>query len=452
LAKRYAFPLVQWMGTLPLLKLIVFWKYGEPLIGFFISALAAVGLHWVGARSSTTKLVGSAFALLTCGYAVLLAFDWTEVASHEYFFRLAAKSFAFAALPFCLCLLAARRPQKVSSLAPYVVACVSLELSFNFFIPTYYNLSRFAPAKDNPYAGAPFVDKLKSLSTNYERVFAYDSVLYPDWAESFRLFDMRDVDAMYPRRYFPFLRMFAYDSPAFHGLGETNLSTRFTGMEPTLDFTSSATPAWRIVRLWQLTSTSYILSTAARRLPGLAEPIEQGQINFYRVRPVLPRAAIFHHFDIANDSDEALRKIASKDFDPFKSVVLERDELSPQLLQQMGHIASLPQVGAEPAAIAKYTPRVVQIEVNTDYPAVLLLNDTFFPGWNVYVDEQPAPLLHANYLFRATLIEPGRHSVVYRYQPQSFDLGVIACVAGMIGLAACLLLGLRLRMAPKQDQ
>jgi hypothetical protein len=155
---------------------------------------------------------------------------------------------------------------------------------------------------------------------------------------------------------------------------------------------------------------------------------------------VLPRAALLHHFDIAGDGAEALRKIASKDFDPFKSVILERNELSPQLLQELGRIATAPVVEtAEPAVIAKYTPRVVQVIVNTNDAAILLLNDTFFPGWNVYVDDKSAPLLHANYLFRATLIEPGRHSVVYKYEPQSFSLGVIASGAALLALAVCLL-------------
>jgi hypothetical protein len=436
LAKRYAFPLIQWISTLPLLKLIVFWKYGEPLIAFFISTLAAIGLHWLGARSVTTKLVCAAFAVWTLGYALLLAFDSGEVLSHQYFYRLAAKSFALAVVPVILCFLSARQPGKFSRLAPYVVVCVCIELSCNFFIPTYYSLSKFAQATDNPYAGSPFIEKLKAIDTNYERVFAYDAVLYPDWAGAFRLLDIRDVDAMYPSRYFPFLRMFAYDSPTSNSLGETNLTTRFTGLEPALDFAASDSHSWRILRLWQLTSTSYILSTNSHLLASIAEPIQHGPVTLYRVQRVLPRAALFHHFDIADDGAAALRKIAAEDFDPFKSVVLERNELSPQLLQQLGRIANAPVVGtAEPAVIEKFTPQVVQIAVNINDPAVLLFNDTFFPGWDVYVDGEREPLLHANYLFRAALVSPGRHSVVFRYEPQSFQLGVIASAAALLALA-----------------
>jgi hypothetical protein len=457
LAKRYAFPLVQWMGTLPLLNMVVFWKYSEPLIGFFISTLAAIGLHWIGARSATTKLVFSAIAVFTLGYAILLAIDSAEVDSPQYFFRLAAKSLTFAIIPFCLCFLSARRPRNFMRLAPYVVVCVCAELSFNFFIPTYYSLSKFAQATDNPYAGSPFIDRLKDLDTKYERVFAYDGVLYPDWASAFRLFDIRDVDAMYPSRYFPFLRTFAYDSPTFQGLGETNLTTRFTGLEPALDLATSATPAWRILRLWQLTSTAYILSTNAHLLSSLAEPIQQGPVNLYHLRRVLPRAALLHRFDIANAGADALRKIAAADFDPFKSVVLERNELSPQLLQQLGRIANAPVAGtAEPAVIEKYTPQVVQVAVNTNDAAVLLLNDTFFPGWNVYVDGKVEPLLHANYLFRAALIAPGRHVVVFKYEPPSFQVGVIASAAALLALAACLLSCLqaapKLKTAGGQDR
>jgi uncharacterized membrane protein YfhO len=131
--------------------------------------------------------------------------------------------------------------------------------------------------------------------------------------------------------------------------------------------------------------------------------------------------------------------------------------LSPQLLQQLGRIANAPVAEtAQPAVIEKYTPQVVQVAVNTNDAAVLLLNDTFFPGWNVYVDGQVEPLLHANYLFRAALIAPGCHVVVFKYQPPSFQVGVIASVAALLALAACLLSCLqaapKLKTASGQDR
>ena len=281
----------------------------------------------------------------------------------------------------------------------------------------------------------------QEFDTNYERIFSYDGVLYPDWASAFRLHDIRDVDAMYPARYFPFLRMFAYGSPRSESLGETNLTTRFTGLEPALD--TSAARGWQIRRLWQLTSTGYILSADSHALSSFAKRLHSGQAKIYHLPQVLPRVSLLYGFDIAADGAEALRKIAEEHFDPFKTLILERGELSPQTLQQLGRIANAPVVEmAQPAIIEKYTPQVVRVAVATDNAAILMLNDTFFPGWNVYVDGVSQPLLHANYLFRATLIAPGRHTVVYKYEPQSFQLGVIASAAALLALALGLLSGL----------
>jgi len=434
LAKRFAFPLVQWIGTVPLLRMVVFWKYSEPLIAFCICTLAAIALYWISVRSVTTKIVCLAFAALAIVYSLLVATNSAEVVSHHYYFRVAVPSFLFATAAFFVSFSCARQPRKFSRLAPYIVAFACLELSCNFIIPTYYKFSRFAPASVNPYAGAPFVKELLKSNTNYQRIFSYDGVLYPDWASAFRLYDIRDLDAMYPVRFLPFLRMFAYDSPKSLPLEETNLTTRFTGLEPRLDpvLAKERTPS--ILRLWQLTSTGYILATGAHALPSPLEPVHDGQVSIYHVPRVLPRASLFYRVDVAADDVDALHKIASPDFDLWKAAALERNELSQDWLKQLDSINGNGQAGetVEAATIQEYSPLFVRVEVDARHPGLLMLNDTLVPGWNAYVDGKPQSLVHANYLFRGTFIAAGKHTVAYKYEPTSFRWGLLGSAAAVL--------------------
>ena len=49
----------------------------------------------------------------------------------------------------------------------------------------------------------------------------------------------------------------------------------------------------------------------------------------------------------------------------------------------------------------------------------LALLDSYDPDWKVDVDGQPAPLMRANGLFRAVHLNPGDHTVTFRYRPRA---------------------------------
>jgi uncharacterized membrane protein YfhO len=68
-----------------------------------------------------------------------------------------------------------------------------------------------------------------------------------------------------------------------------------------------------------------------------------------------------------------------------------------------------------------------------------VLTDAYYPGRRVYVDGQETRLLHADYLFRGARLEPGAHLVLFRYAPESYELGTqISRIA--LALAALALL------------
>ncbi len=48
----------------------------------------------------------------------------------------------------------------------------------------------------------------------------------------------------------------------------------------------------------------------------------------------------------------------------------------------------------------------------------------WYPGWRATVDGAPAPLLRANYAFRAVRLEPGQHQVHLTFAPRSWRLGL----------------------------
>ena len=68
---------------------------------------------------------------------------------------------------------------------------------------------------------------------------------------------------------------------------------------------------------------------------------------------------------------------------------------------------------------------------------ILVLSDTYYPGWRAFVDGVERPILRANHVFRAVVVPTGAREVVFSYEPDSFRYGLLVSVA-----AAALWLGL----------
>jgi len=62
------------------------------------------------------------------------------------------------------------------------------------------------------------------------------------------------------------------------------------------------------------------------------------------------------------------------------------------------------------------------------------------------VDGHPAPILRANYLFRAVEVASGDHQVVFTYQPLSFWLGLVVSLLSWLVLAGLGIWYWRLRL------
>jgi O-antigen/teichoic acid export membrane protein len=99
-----------------------------------------------------------------------------------------------------------------------------------------------------------------------------------------------------------------------------------------------------------------------------------------------------------------------------------------------------------PAAITRYTPNEVLVDVSLDQPAWLVLNDTYFVGWQAWDrragagQETELAIRRANGNFRAVRLDAGQHTVRFEYSPWSFKLG--AFVTFMAGVTIVFIVGL----------
>ncbi len=141
--------------------------------------------------------------------------------------------------------------------------------------------------------------------------------------------------------------------------------------------------------------------------------------------PVLPRAYLAYNTQHAPTEAAALEAVADPAFDPWSRVVVEDQEAT---LTPSGNALPI-----TPAHIVTYQPTRVTIEVFSNRPALLVLNDTFYPGWRATVDGRAVPIYRANFLFRGVPVEPGSHTVVFEFTPWNFRLGAALSIVGLVG-------------------
>lgn len=138
------------------------------------------------------------------------------------------------------------------------------------------------------------------------------------------------------------------------------------------------------------------------------------KVNVYQNLRALPRALIVAQAE-ALPPKKTLERLRQPDFDPQRTVLLE--EGSPPLP------SSEPGFSGQVRSIQYPSPNEVVIEAFSEQRAYLVLGDVYYPGWEAYLDGKPAPLLRANYIFRAVPLPPGEHTVQFVFRPRSWQVG-----------------------------
>lgn len=165
------------------------------------------------------------------------------------------------------------------------------------------------------------------------------------------------------------------------------------------------------------------------RLEGLAgseeELLKENTVKLYRHKNPLPRAWLVRDFKVI-DSKEMLSEMAQKNFNPQKEVFLEEE---PYLsFKEQSDQATVGNV-----TFVSESNNRVSLNVNAERECLLILNDTYYPGWKVFVNGLEKKILRANYHFRAVALPKGIHRVEFIYSPWSVKIGGAITFIGILG-------------------
>lgn len=78
----------------------------------------------------------------------------------------------------------------------------------------------------------------------------------------------------------------------------------------------------------------------------------------------------------------------------------------------------------------------ILIRATMSCPGMVVVSDTYFPGWRARVDGKAAEIYEVNGAMRAVLVPGGLHTVTMRYRPASVIWGGALTLLGILGALA----------------
>jgi membrane protein YfhO len=216
------------------------------------------------------------------------------------------------------------------------------------------------------------------------------------------------------------------------------LSRELTGLRPReyLSLLRAFRESDRVLRdrFLSWAGTRYFLTMSHPAVPSEERArLPIGSLALYESATPGSRAFVVTRAVVEPDPQAQIARIFDPAFDPFSTVVLDREPPAP---------ASAGPGAAAGATIRSSTSTSVVVDASVpDEGGYLVLIDSFDRGWKVEVDGRKAELLRADGAFRAVRLAAGTHVVGFRYVPRALLLGAATSLVATVLLAIVALKG-----------
>lgn len=160
-------------------------------------------------------------------------------------------------------------------------------------------------------------------------------------------------------------------------------------------------------------------STALLRALGVGTLLrtdETGSVKPERIdKPI--RAYVATHIEEATTVAQAVAMLKAEGFEPGVSAVLEK--------------SGIPNAPGSARVVFESDTRLA-LDVSMEDNGVLVVADTYYPGWQARVDGTQTPILPANISQRAVVVPKGTHTIEFFFRPRSLTIGGIISAVSLL--------------------
>ncbi len=130
---------------------------------------------------------------------------------------------------------------------------------------------------------------------------------------------------------------------------------------------------------------------------------------------------------MADDADAELMNLEMLKEHPRTAIFGKQQDIKATLKTGTGEIR-----------LTAYEANALSYEAETT-GGVALFSDIYYPGWQCTIDGQPAEVLRANYVLRAVVLPAGKHTIEFRFDPQSLHTTEAIANTSLVALIVLLL-------------
>ncbi len=142
---------------------------------------------------------------------------------------------------------------------------------------------------------------------------------------------------------------------------------------------------------------------------------QENDVKYYRFVAAKPRAYLVEGVEVVPDSAAAANRLADWEFDFWnKALVTENTGIG----------QGPPLSASETAVMTDRSANTLTVQATTEKPRLLVISDTYYPGWQAEIDGLPVKVYQTNVALRGVVVPPGTHTVIMRFRPTSFYAGV----------------------------
>jgi hypothetical protein len=145
----------------------------------------------------------------------------------------------------------------------------------------------------------------------------------------------------------------------------------------------------------------------------------------------LPRAFVVSDVRSAGNGDP-LEQFLKLDAESMKSTVFLDAKAFAEVAPALGSRRESPE---QSVAIERFENDLIDLDVKTSAPGLLVMTDTVYPGWSATLDARPTPLHAAQGIFRAVAVPEGSHRVRFEYQANAIRWGAACSGLSLLGFA-----------------
>jgi hypothetical protein len=340
-----------------------------------------------------------------------------------------------------------------------------------------YNSPKGLPDRYDPFTPAPYVEYLEKQAPE-ERVIAGYGILFPNFSSALGIKDIRYINSLAIDTFQDFRNAHLH---AFYPIVNESSSLWFTGRPELFVNRGDGNILYRRgiekdiiaqLRYYSLMSVKKIILPNSIDINRIAERASQisgavpvkfprvytdSEISIYENPTALPRAYVTADVVQVEGYKEAQERAGTGRFALGTAALIE-------VASPVSFVTGSPDVPgpseasgtplfAEPARTVKAAKIVTQrnnsVKVEAEGPGLLVLTDTYYPGWTATVDGQNADIYRVNGVVRGVFIPSGSHIIDFKYLPLSFVFGAIFSGVAII---SCIWYGLRCERGRRKEK